>query len=155
MVVVRLADGRDMAAVVAGNVALARETEGLALDDAVVRRGVQAVLDDPAKGFYLVAEVDGAVVGRLMITYEWSDWRCRVFWWIQSVYVDAPYRGRGVFRALYNDVLRRGAAVPVAGLRLYVDAHNAAAKAVYAKLGFAGHAYDMLERDFVIDRPQA
>src|ERR1700674_764071 len=108
-----------------GNARMALETENLSLDLDRLRAGVQAVFDDPARGFYLIAEVDGQRAGQAMITYEWSDWRNGVFWWIQSVYAVPELRRRGVFRALYAqaEVLaqQRGT---VCGLRLYVDVHN-------------------------------
>ena len=57
-----------------------------------------------------------------MLTREWSDWRNGWMWWIQSVYVRADARRRGVFRALYRHVYRGGEGRPgVIGLRLYVE----------------------------------
>ena len=84
------------------NLRLAEESEGLRLDEATVQAGVAALLKDPTKGIYHVAEMEGAVVGQVMITYEWSDWRNGNIWWIQSVYVKPDFRRAGVFRALFN-----------------------------------------------------
>ena len=56
-------------------VAMALETEALALDEPTVRKGVDALLRTPDKGFYVIAEAaDGTPVGQLMVTSEWSDW---------------------------------------------------------------------------------
>ena len=136
------------------NAAMARETEHLELDATRLRAGVDAVLADPAKGFYLVAEnEDRRVVGQLMITFEWSDWRNGVFWWIQSVYVDPAARGAGVYRRLYQHVRQAAAdAGNVCGLRLYVERENTRAQEVYRRQGMRATAYDMYEVDFVIDR---
>lgn len=108
---------------------MARETEGLELDPGTVIRGVAAVLADPAKGSYWVAERDGgigaigAIVGSLLTTFEWSDWRNGTVLWIQSVYV-----------------------VPgLKGLRLYVDKRNAAAQEVYERLGMTREHYELFE----------
>ena len=107
------------------NLRLAGETEQLRLDPEVVRAGVAAVLSDPAKGIYFVAEAEGAVVGQLMITYEWSDWRNGNFWWIQSVYVAPEFRQRGVFHVLFQLVHRLAKSrQDVCGLRLYMHAEN-------------------------------
>ncbi|MGL4555208.1 MAG: GNAT family N-acetyltransferase [Gemmataceae bacterium] len=137
----------DLPTIVEFNQRLAQETEGKALDPDTLTRGVRAVLDDPTRGVYFVAELAGRVAGQLMITLEWSDWRDGWIWWIQSVYVRAEARQAGVFRALYRHVLdeakRRG---DVAGLRLYVEDHNAAARAAYHKLGMADAGYRVLER---------
>ena len=59
--------------VVRFQVDMAMESEGLALEYERVRRGAQAVMDDEAKGRYIIARLDGNVVACLMITREWSD----------------------------------------------------------------------------------
>src|SRR6476620_12517547 len=98
---IRRAEPRDSAAVAEFNRRMARETEHKHLDPDTLARGVARVFTDPARGFYLVAEADGEVVGQLMVTYEWSDWRDRWVWWVQSVYVREDRRRTGVFRGLY------------------------------------------------------
>jgi GNAT superfamily N-acetyltransferase len=126
---------------------LAWETEHKRLDDRLLTAGVAAALADPVRGTYHVAERDGVVVGQLLITTEWSDWRNGWFWWIQSVYVVAEARGQGVFRALYQHVAKeaetRG---DVVGLRLYVERDNLRAQAVYEHLGMAAPGYHVMER---------
>jgi GNAT superfamily N-acetyltransferase len=131
---------------------MARETEQRDLDPKRVRDGVRALLDDPAKGIYFVAEAEGAVAGQLLLTYEWSDWRNGIFWWIQSVYVVEPLRGRGIFRALFEHVhtLAKSRA-DVCGLRLYMDAHNGPARQTYERLGLQQTNYQVFEIDFVLD----
>lgn len=139
----------DIPFLVASNAAMARETEDKTLDPATLERGVTAVLNDPARGFYLIAERAGTPVACLMITYEWSDWRNGNWWWIQSVYVLPAARRQGAFRALYAEVERRArAASNVAGLRLYVEKQNAHAQATYRALGMNMAPYDLLERSF-------
>jgi GNAT superfamily N-acetyltransferase len=146
---VRTANWSDLNTVVQFNALLAWETEDRALDPATVRAGVAAVLLDHELGFYLIAEVDGGVVGQLLITSEWSDWRNSFFWWIQSVYVAPDYRRQGVYRALDAHVraeaLRRG---NVVGVRLYVERNNHIAQKAYRSLGMACSIYDMYEFEF-------
>jgi GNAT superfamily N-acetyltransferase len=150
---IRPAGAPDVEILAEYNAAMARETEGLELDFGRLRAGVAAVLADSAKGFYLVAEEEGAVAGQLLITFEWSDWRNGVFWWVQSVYVRPQSRGKGVYSILYGDALRRAReAGNVCGLRLYVERENRRAQAAYQKLGMRPTAYEMYETDFVIDR---
>ena len=150
---IRLAGSGDVATLAAYNAAMARETEDLELDLERLTAGVAAVVDDPAKGFYLVAEEGSAVIGQLLITYEWSDWRNGVFWWVQSVYVRPESRGQGVYSTLYRDAVRRAReAGDVCGLRLYVEYENERAKATYRKLGMQPTVYEMYETDFVLDR---
>lgn len=127
------------------NIRMARETEDLVLDPATVGRGVRAALTDPAKALYFVAESARRVVGQLMITHEWSDWRDGDLWWVQSVYVAPEFRRRGVFAALYRHVERAAREQGVAGIRLYVDEHNAVAQEVYGRLGMRVSNYRVME----------
>ncbi len=146
---VRLAKPMDADRLIEFNLRMAEETEDKQLDSKVLASGVNAILADPKYGFYLVAEVDGEVVGSLMVTTEWSDWRNGRFWWIQSVYVAPKFRRQGVFRALYEDA--RGRAkneTCVCGCRLYVERDNAPAQIVYSRLGLKETKYKMLEELF-------
>ena len=134
--------------------AMALETENRTLDESTIRQGITAVFDDPRKGFYTVAVADdngdGAaqVVGSLLITYEWSDWSNATHWWIQSVYVNAAWRRRGVYRALYERILGmvegRG---DICSIRLYVERANVVAQQTYESLGMSRSHYDMYEID--------
>lgn len=152
-ITVRPATPADVAFLADGNARMALETENLHLDPARLRAGVAAVFDDPARGFYLIGEADGVPAGQMMITFEWSDWRNGVFWWIQSVYTLPEFRGQGVFSALYREVesmaRQRGG---VCGLRLYVEAHNHRAQATYRRCGMSETVYRMFEVDSVVSR---
>jgi ribosomal protein S18 acetylase RimI-like enzyme len=143
----RRAVAADAAVIADYNTRLARETEGKALDPAVLAAGVAAALADPLRGRYFVAESGGEVVGQLMITTEWSDWRNGWIWWIQSVYVREDARRQGVFRALYEQAAAAARAEGnVVGLRLYVEEANAAAQRTYESLGMERTGYLVLER---------
>ncbi len=131
------------------NSQMARETEGRPLDPALIDPGVAAILADSNRGRYWVAEVDGKVVGQIMVTYEWSDWRNGQLWWIQSVYVHEDYRRKGVFSALYRHVESLARQDPeICGLRLYVEKGNKRAQETYLKLGMVLPGYQVMEADF-------
>ena len=98
---IRFATPNDATIIADFNKAMALETENKILNDDTILQGAQNLISQPQYGFYVVAEIDNEIVGSLMITYEWSDWRNGDFWWIQSVYVAPEFRERGVFRALY------------------------------------------------------
>lgn len=142
---IRAAAITDLADLAAWNAAMAWETEHKRLDPAILQRGISGVFEEPRRGFYLIAERDGVAVGSLLVTYEWSDWRCGDFWWIQSVYVIPAARRGGVFRALYTTVEQRAAAAGAAGLRLYVETENDRAQTTYAELGMQRCPYFMYE----------
>lgn len=146
---IRQANSSDAPFITDCNLRLALETERRRLDPARVRKGVEALLNDPARGTYLVAEWEGALAGQLLITYEWSDWRNGNFWWLQSVYVAETFRGRGVFRALFEHVRALARARrDVCGLRLYMDAQNSRARQAYHRLGMTQTEYEVFEMDF-------
>ncbi len=146
---IRQAAPADAGFIVESNIAMAQETEGMALDESVVRPGVATVLADASLGFYLVAEVEGRPAGQLMVTYEWSDWRNGLFWWIQSVYVRPEHRRRGVYRALHRHVAAAAqAGGGVCGIRLYVEQDNTTAQQVYESLAMYRTRYQMYEVEF-------
>ncbi len=143
---VRRASSRDARIIAAHNVAMAAESERRTLDPATVLAGVRRALDDPARGTYYVAERGGRLVGQLLVTREWSDWRDAWFWWIQSVYVEPDARRQGVYRLLHEHVLaaaREGG--EVCGLRLYVEAGNRGAQHVYEQMGMTPTGYLLFE----------
>lgn len=147
MIQVRKAILEDKDQIAAFQISMALETENLILYPEIVNLGVEAVFRDPAKGSYYVAEVDNRVIASLLTTYEWSDWRNGNILWIQSVFVEGEFRGRGVFRMLYEYVKstvlneKNG----YRGIRLYVDKSNVKAIEVYTKLGMTNHHYETFE----------
>lgn len=145
---IRLANPTDIDALVKFNQAMALETEGKQLDPAKISAGVAAVFDDDKKGFYVVAETGENIVGGLMVTYEWSDWRNAWFWWIQSVYIMPEGRGQRLYSRMYDFVKEKAAADGnVCGFRLYVEHDNEHAQKVYEKLGMTASHYQMYEQE--------
>jgi GNAT superfamily N-acetyltransferase len=145
---VRLARPDEVERVTDFNLRLARESEALDLDPSVVRRGVEALFAHPDRGFYLLAETSASVIGQLLITREWSDWRCAFFWWLQSVYVAPDHRRRGVLRALVDHVVEMARQEgDVCGLRLYAHHGNENALRVYLRLGMRPLDYRMIGFD--------
>lgn len=144
---IRRAEARDAEIIASFNEAMATETEDKPLNPTVIRRGVARLMARPHYGFYLVAENDaGVAVGCLMITFEWSDWRDGLIWWIQSVYVAPTVRRQGVYTALYQKARELAADDPdVIGFRLYVETENERAQATYENLGMQRCPYHLYE----------
>ncbi len=143
---VRKATLNDHAKIVEFQQAMAWETEGIKLRLDTLENGVKAVLDDPNKGDYYVAEINGDIVASLLTTFEWSDWRNGTVLWIQSVYVIPMYRRRGVYRKMYShlktEVLK---SENLAGIRLYADKKNETAHQTYENLGMNQDHYITFE----------
>jgi ribosomal protein S18 acetylase RimI-like enzyme len=144
---IRPATSEDSDMVVDFNRRLAEESEGKKLDGALLKAGVAQALTDPHKALYFLAEDAERVIGQIMITTEWSDWRNGWFWWIQSVYVRPEARRRGIFRALFEHVAQAARQdSSVIGLRLYVDEDNHSAQETYRRLGMTDTGYFVLEK---------
>ncbi|MCY7347397.1 MAG: GNAT family N-acetyltransferase [Pyrinomonadaceae bacterium] len=145
---IRTANFEDADLLVDFNQAMALETEGKRLNPDILKSGVTAVFQDEKKGFYVVAESADQIVGGLMVTFERSDWRNAWFWWIQSVYILPEFRGKGLYRGLYQFVQQKAEAQgDVCGFRLYVEKENVSAQKVYEKLGMAKSHYLMYEAE--------
>lgn len=128
---------------------MALETESKILKESTIRKGVESVLKCPNKGFYIIAETDSQIIGSLLVTFEWSDWRNGWFFWIQSVFVDAKYRRQGVYRVMHSEVIRRTkASGNCCGIRLYVEKDNKNAQKVYKTLGMHETDYYLYEEEF-------
>lgn len=148
---IRQATPDDVAVIAEYNVAMALETEQRELDPAVVHEGARTLLHRPELGTYWVAERAGELVGQLMLTFEWSDWRNGLFWWIQSVYVRPDCRRNGIYRALYGHVEQLARATPgICGIRLYVEQDNERAIMTYRDLGMWPSGHKVFETDWVL-----
>ncbi len=128
------------------NINMAHETEGIELIPEVIHAGVEAMINNPQMGFYLVIEDKGNIAASLMVTTEWSDWRNGLFWWIQSVYVRPQNRRQGMYRQLYQRVKALAEdEANVCGFRLYVEHDNRTAQGAYRSVGMEETAYKIYE----------
>jgi GNAT superfamily N-acetyltransferase len=148
MLTIRTADHlNDSTTIKEHNLAMALETEGKVLDKQAAELGVKGLFDRPQFGFYLLANIDEKPVASLMVTYEWSDWRNGVFWWIQSVYVKTEFRRQGIYAAMYSELKKMASEsrAPVCGFRLYAETQNSKAHATYMSSGMNACSYLMFE----------
>ena len=145
---IRNATAADSEVIATFNSRMCQETEGRPLNPAIIGAGVSALLKDSTKGRYWVAESAGEVIGQIMVTYEWSDWRNGTIWWIQSVYVHPEHRRRGIFSALYRHVESLANDNNACGLRLYVEDSNERAQKTYQSLGMMNPNYQVMETIF-------
>jgi GNAT superfamily N-acetyltransferase len=146
MIHIRPAIPSDIPVLADFQVKLALETENFVLDKTIVTKGMQAMFDDPTKGKYFIAEYNNEIAGCHSITFEWSDWRNGMVWWLQSVYVAESFRKYGIFKAMFENIQRmiKGDA-SIRGLRLYVDKTNVRAQQIYQAMGMNGDHYSVFE----------
>ena len=146
MISIRPAKFQEISIISEFQVNLAAETENILLDKNLVSLGIEALFIDPAKGVYYIAEEQGTVIGCFLITYEWSDWRNGMVWWLQSVYVQEHHRRKGVFKTMHAFLIDTISKDPgIIGLRLYVDKSNQRAQKAYSSLGMNGDHYTVFE----------
>lgn len=148
-IIIRNATLENIEIIIDFNLNLAAETENKSLNKQILAEGVRNILLDRNKGFYVLAILDNKIVGQLMITYEWSDWRNSYFWWIQSVYVLPQFRKSGIFKLLFKYI--KDLAIEqnnVCGLRLYTDKDNINAMNAYKNLGMHQSNYLLFELEF-------
>ena len=144
-----MGEDKDCETIARFNISMAWETEKKKLELPVVTKGVQTLLENPRHGFYVVAELNSEIVGSLMVTYEWSDWRCSEFWWIQSVYVKPQFRKQGIFRSLYEFLKDKAAKEhDICGFRLYAEKSNNTAHNTYVSVGMKEAPYKFYEESF-------
>jgi len=144
--IIRNAKLNDIETIAKYNIAMALETENKNLDKDTITKGVTSVVMDKSKGLYWVVEIDGALAGQLMVTYEWSDWRNGMMWWIQSVFVPEGYRRQGVYKTLYRNLVELAKTdKECCGIRLYVEKQNTRAQDTYLNLGMKNAGYEIME----------
>ena len=145
-ITIRPATSADEEIIIDFNCRLAEESESKKLDPPTVQLGVRAILANPQHGRYFLANIGNQIVGQMMHTFEWSDWRNGEIWWLQSVYVHPDFRRQGIFRSLFQHLQNEAATSPnVVGLRLYVEEHNTSAQATYEQLGLKLAGYVVME----------
>lgn len=149
---VRKATREDVPAMADMQIAMAMETEKLALDRPTLLRGIAVPFDRPNVADYYVVEdlssggESGKIVAMIMATQEWSDWRAGSILWIQSAYTAPGHRRRGLFAKLYAHVKDIVVGSDYyQGIRLYVETENEGAARVYKSLGMEVEHYNMMK----------
>jgi ribosomal protein S18 acetylase RimI-like enzyme len=143
---IRNAKPKDIEIIAEYNIKMALETENKYLDKEIIIAGVSSIINDSSKGMYWVMEMNKIIIGQLMVTYEWSDWRNGMMWWIQSVYVPKEQRRQGVYSQMYNNLLELAQLdSECCGIRLYVEKENKKAQKTYKKLGMKNAGYEIME----------
>ena len=67
------------------------------LTNETMKDGIRQLISDPEKGYQVVAEAEGTIVGLLRVAPEWSPYRQGTFWWVENVYVIPKWRRKGIY----------------------------------------------------------
>ena len=133
--IITKATAKDAGAIAQNNVDLRLETENISIDFDLVLKGVKALIDNDKQGFYLIAKEQGTVIGQVMVTHEWSDWRNKDIWWLHRVFVQKSSRYKGVFTRLLEEIRSQARDNNVYALRLYLHNTNNEVVSIYKKRG--------------------
>lgn len=133
---VRQASSEDLDCLVTFTLAMAWESDQVALNRDTLEQGIQAVLNNAALGTYWLLYAQEEPIGSLLITVEWSDWHNGPYWWIQSLYIQPTHRGGSALSYFLNALEEFACQAECLALRLYVHPHNGRAIRSYEKNGF-------------------
>ena len=108
MVNVRKANLRDLDRLIEFTSEEAREAEGETKVPDTLRRGIEVALsNNDVATYWVLTDTKDDPVGSISIIKEWSDWNAGYYWWIQSMYIQPEYRGKGLMNFLLNAVIVR------------------------------------------------
>ena len=141
----RRAELKDLDKFVEFTAAEAREAKGHEKDTKTLRDGIKAALEDRSIAMYWVLlNQNNEPVGSASALKEWSDWSAGYYWWIQSMYIEPDYRGKGhmdlPLDAIRSDMKKQDGLE----LRLYVNEDNQVAIKAYKKSNFTFSRYRIM-----------
>jgi len=139
----------DLDRLVAFIMAEAREAEGIEKETQIIAQGIRAGLLNPQVARYWVLEhlqenQEKSVVGSISIVREWSDWCAGYYWWIQSIFIEPQFRGKGLMKIMLDEVKRAAKSEDAVDLRLYVHKDNTRAIKAYQREGFSHTPYRIM-----------
>ena len=135
-ITIRKAQEKDIDTIAHNVLEMAFEGSQTTLSHETVSNGVKSLFKKPELGFYIVAEIEGKVVGSLVVVNEWSDWENGIRWWIHSVYVTPEYRRQGIYTDMYGYVKKEAElSNEIIGLSLFVSKDNEKAQNAYKHAG--------------------
>jgi GNAT superfamily N-acetyltransferase len=123
----------------------ARHAEGKELNPDIVRKGVEVALVDPSIARYWVLEnQERETIGSISVVKEWSNWNAGYYWWIQSMFITADYRGQKLMGHLMEAVQKTAKKENALDIRLLVHQDNHRAQKAYLKEGFSNAPYKIM-----------
>jgi GNAT superfamily N-acetyltransferase len=104
---------------------------------------VRRLMDDPATEYLLGAtQADAPPGGVVQLRYRWAVWRDSCDCLLEDLFVAPEARRGGLGRALVAETIERARARGCRRVELDTAETNAAARALYASMGFDDRAYE-------------
>lgn len=144
---VRKANRGDLGKLVEFTISEAYDAEGITKSEDSVLNGVKAGLEDSSLAQYWILEDrKGQIIGNISFVKEWSDWNSGFYWWIQSMYIEPEYRGKGLMNLLIAEIQKQAQSQKALDIRLYVHRENTRAIKAYKKGGFRDSDYVIMTK---------
>lgn len=106
--------------------------------EAVTAHTVARCLDPASRVAMRVAEVDGELAGFAIHHFHDSTWSMAMDCYLEDLYLDARFRGRGIGRALIDDLISIGQAKGWSRLYWHTERDNETARKLYDRYGQEG-----------------
>ena len=120
--------------------------DGMAWVEPAARAALRGVLGDPAHGFAVLIELDGAVAGYLVVCFGWSlEFHGRDAF-VDELYLRERFRGRGIGTRALEAAAELCRTSGVRALHLEVERNNTRAQAVYRRTGFVDREHYLMTR---------
>jgi len=110
--------------------------ERTAPTDDAFRAGFATLLEDPGTEILIARDTDGAALGYVQARYRYSAWNTALDAELEDVFVTSAARRRGIGRDLVERAVRSARDKGCRVIGLNTNERNAAALALYARLGF-------------------
>ena len=132
---------------------MAKETEGVNLDDSSIAGALEYLINDDSYGKAFMAKLgpNGVSVGTCYINYGYDVLSNKFTIWVQSVFVHPEYRKKGIFSKIFNHLELVARQLNASRISLFVDFSNLPAQKVYEKMGMVRREHSFIERDFFFD----
>ena len=106
------------------------------LDSGRLEAAVRGVLEDPARGFLMVLQVDARTIGAAYVSFIWALEHGGHSAWLEEIFIDPACRECGLGTRFLQAVMAECEARGCAALDLEIDAAHERVRSLYRRHGF-------------------
>lgn len=110
--------------------------EGVSMSDEIRRKAIAPLLVDGQQGRIFLIEVKRSPVGYVALCFGYSIEFAGRDAFIDELYVEESYRGRGIGRTALESVCKEAAKLGIRAVHLEVARKNERARSLYRSMGF-------------------